>query len=475
VTEKTEYYEHGSPVVSPVKSAAISRASTVTSVRARQGLCVLAALFLGLALGAGCSSKAAPCEDSKCASGERCVQDACRAACTSATASTACGAGQSCALWGFADGSQGTYCVVLPGSSPDAGGGAGSSPDAGGNTNSVPANVKCSTNANCDTAKGEFCVSGTCRLACSSHFDCQGFGQCLNGTDSDGTAGHYCDLSQPEKPGQFYTHCPDDTDAECDSANDFFCVGAGADDLDAYCTTDCSTDDTCAPGFACTPLVRTPCDDICGLTGNAKDPMCVPATQIGTGQPFQCAAHGVARNVCRPREFCSSCTSDADCLATANQICAADQSGAKICTEACDPVNPSCPWGSAATCGMWDPALGIATCAHRFGKCVGTGKSCEPCETDADCGPTGACNVSSFTGEHWCVDFSVSCTCNGMADANGLCTGGGCPMSPSGLEMLCDDDPMTTGSPTGICVGANTQAGLLASLSSPQTGCWPMP
>jgi hypothetical protein len=425
---------------------------------------VLVALS-ALALPFGCASKKAACDEAACATGQRCVEDACRPSCTT---STDCSTGQSCALWGFADHTQGLYCVVLP--SSDAG---RSSSDAGTDaaTNLVPVGAKCQANTDCPTAQGEFCVSGTCRLACSSHFDCQGAGECTNGTDTDGNAGHYCDLSLPQKPGQFYTSCPSGTGSECDAANDFFCIGAGPDDLAAYCTTDCTDDSSCATGFACAPLTRNPCEPNCNLTGNNQDPMCVPTDQIGAGEPYQCGAHGVTRNVCRPNRFCTSCTADADCLAVPNQVCAADESGAKICTQLCDPVHPSCPWGSAAKCGIWDQALGASTCEHRFGKCVGTGKSCEPCEKDADCGSNGACTESSFTGEHWCVDLSLSCSCNGNTDENGLCEGGGCPLSPSGLQIECDDDPAVTGSSTGICNGANVTAAVLGA--SPQQGCWP--
>lgn len=423
-------------------------------------LVVLTSLLAALPLACN-KTKVVQCDEAKCASGERCVQDACRPSCTT---SAACSAGQSCALWGFPDGSQGDYCVVAPGA--DAGSGSG------GSQGSIPVSKTCSANTDCASDPGEHCVNGTCQLSCSSHFDCQGLGQCTSGTDSDGNAGHYCDLSKPQKPGQFYTSCPSGTGAECDASNDFFCIGAGAGDLDAYCTTDCSSDDTCAPGFACTPLTRSPCSDDCGLTGTPKDRMCVPSDQIGPGQPFQCGSHGVTRNVCRPRTFCTTCETDVDCLAAPNQICAADQSGAKICTELCDPTVPSCPWGNAGICGVWDQDLGVATCAHRFGKCVGDGKSCDPCEKDADCGSNGACTESTFTGEHWCVDFDVTCSCDGLTTTDGLCTGGGCPMSPSGLELECQL-PSATAS-AGFCAGANTVSGFLASASSPQTGCWPL-
>jgi len=333
---------------------------------------------------------------------------------------------------------------------------------------SIPASKACNSNAECAADKGLSCVDSTCRLACSSHFDCHGLGECRSALDADGLAGHFCELGHAQKPGQFYTRCAAGT--ECDSAQNFFCIGAGTDDLDAYCTTDCTDDASCAPGYACMPLTRAPCENVCMLRGNAKDRQCVPSDQIGEGKPFQCGSRGVTRNVCRPRKFCSPCETDGDCLAVANQVCAKDESGTKTCTQLCDLKHPSCPWGTAAECGIWDTDLNLPTCQHRLGKCLGKGKSCEPCLKDADCGARGACNSSSFTGERWCVDLSLSCSCGDAADANGLCTGGGCPESPSGLSMLCSDATPSTPN-SGICVGAYTSSALG---SSPQTGCWPV-
>jgi hypothetical protein len=272
-------------------------------------------------------------------------------------------------------------------------------------------------------------------------------------------------LTRPQKAGEFYARCPAG-DSDCDTANGFLCVGAGTGDLDAYCTVDCQQDGDCADGFSCTPLVRPPCVADCNLAGDGKNRQCVPHDQIGVGKPYQCGTRGATRNVCRPNEFCSACTTDADCLGAADQLCAKDKSGAKICTQLCDPKHPSCPWGSAATCAVWDTDLGVATCAHRFGKCTGTGKSCEPCLKDADCGSNGVCTSSEFTGERWCVDLSVSCSC--ASDAGGTCTGGGCPMTPGGLDMTCIDTS-TTGA-AGLCLGANTVSGLNGDA---QTGCWP--
>ena len=337
-----------------------------------------------------------------------------------------------------------------------------------GAPSTAPAITKCSASADCDASQGESCVDGACRIPCHSHYDCQGFGECVNGTTSELTAVHYCDLTHPQKPGQFYTHCPNG-DSDCDTDNSFLCVGDAVDDLDAYCTVDCSADTDCADGFGCTPLVRPPCADVCNLTGVPKDHLCIPLSQIGDGQPYQCGNQGVTRNVCRPRKFCSSCTTDADCLAAPDQICAKDKSGAKICTQLCDTAHPSCPWGSATSCGSYDDEVGAPTCAHRFGQCTGTGKSCEPCLKDTDCGSKGVCFASEFTGEHWCVDLSVTCSCVGLTETSGACAGGGCPTSPSGLTMQCVDSDLTGSS--GICNGADTTSTLLGG--SPQTGCWP--
>ena len=337
-----------------------------------------------------------------------------------------------------------------------------------GAPSSAPVATKCSLSTDCDAAQGESCVDGACRLPCHSHYDCQGFGECVNGTTSEATSVHYCDLSHPQKPGQFYTHCPNG-DSDCDTGNGFLCIGAGTDDLDAYCSVDCSADTDCADGFACSPLTRSPCADDCNLTGVPKDRQCVPSAQIGDGKPYQCGSHGVTRNICRPRKFCSTCATDADCLAAADQLCAKDKSGAKICTQLCDQQHPSCPWGSATSCGLYDQDVGAPTCAHRFGSCTGDGKSCDPCLKDADCGSNGACTASEFTGEHWCVDFNVTCSCMGLTETSSACTGGGCPNSPSGLTMQCVDTALMGMS--GVCNGADTANTLLGG--SPQTGCWP--
>jgi hypothetical protein len=412
--------QYGSPVHHPVKSFSFFR--------------IVSGFVFCLILAVMCALAATACSQSSC------LTDDCRTSNTPNAGSA---------------GAAGSSSII------------GAMGDAGAGGAASIAAAPCSANADCDATDGLFCVAGTCRLACASHYDCQGFGECLGNTDSDGTSGYFCDLGQPQPSGEFYTHCPNG-DADCATDQGFLCIGAGADDLEAYCTTDCSTDKDCADGFACMPLLRSPCADACNVAGVPKDRQCVPVTQIGPGKAYQCGARGPTRNVCRPRKFCSTCQTDADCFAVSNQVCAKDQSGTKICTQLCDTKHPSCPWGNAGTCGVWDKALGVATCAHKFGKCVGTGQSCEPCLQDADCGTGNACTASEFTGEHWCVDLSAACSCASSTDGSGTCSGGGCPLSPSGIDLQCVDTS-TTGSP-GYCDGADVVA---AFSGNAQIGCWP--
>ena len=411
-----------------------------------------AALFLGAFLAStavGCSSgggstDAETCLDASCAAGLRCVQDACRPECES---QQDCPVGQNCAGWGFEDGSQGQFCVVLDYAK-------------GGRTGQFEA---CKADTECDTLRGFACVDGMCRIRCDSHFDCAGVGLC-----ESSAAASFCTPSTAAKPGQYYQHCPGGM-ADCDKDAGFICISAGVADLDSYCTGDCSSDEQCPEGFRCGTISATPCVDSCGVAGQ-QSPTCIAASQIGPGKAYDCVKpFGLVHRVCERRGFCSTCETNEDCLAVPGQICAKDQSGQKICTQPCDPDVDSCPWGNASICDVWDPALGIATCAHRFGSCRGEGRGCEPCIDATDCAPTGFCSRSGFTGEQFCIDLSAECDCG--ADAvNNTCTGHGCPDSPGGPPMICYAGMRFEGDPiTNRCIGANSMS---STLSSPQSGCW---
>ncbi|HEX6765607.1 MAG TPA: hypothetical protein VF103_09025, partial [Polyangiaceae bacterium] len=232
----------------------------------------------------------------------------------------------------------------------------------------------CDSNASCDETRGFECVDGACRHPCRSHFDCGGVARC----EPLGRNGTYCAVTEPPTtPGGYYSHC---ADGLCDDRLGFICVGAGVGDTESYCTTDCEGDADCPNGYFC-DAVRS--------------------------------AGGGERKLCTPRGFCSECESDADCLSVPGGVCARDESGARTCTQLCDPARNSCPWGTATECRTVDSELGVPTCQHRFGACRASGNGCEPCERDDDC-PNGYCLVSTYSGERWCIDQSTPCSCAGL-------------------------------------------------------------
>ena len=292
--------------------------------------------------------------------------------------------------------------------------------------------TSCTESAECDEAHGFSCVDGECSYECQSHADCVEVGHCEPRTVDHARKNFCVRDAAPPKAGELYSRCPKGD--EC--ADPALCVGAGAGDLDAYCTIDCASDDDCRAGYFCGTL-----------PGDTS---------------------GVERSVCRQREFCSPCASDADCLGVPNQICAKDESGEKICTRLCDTEAQSCPWGNAAKCGYFDDDLGAATCSHRFGSCHGSGQTCEPCRSNDDC-PGGGCAASSFTGERWCVNFDTRCECPNGPDASGACSDGGCPPSPSGLVIQCIGSEQSSLFNTCYAASSGSQTQLGAS---PQTGCW---
>jgi hypothetical protein len=277
----------------------------------------------------------------------------------------------------------------------------------------------------------------------------------------------------PRGPGQYGSACHTDP---CDGANGFTCVGSSTPtpggtipgDIDAYCTKDfCSGDTDCPSGFYCAQKIAAdpPCQDTCGMTvpTTATPVKCIDSSDIGPGKRYLCRAEAseILTTRCVHRQFCDTCQDDSDCLGVRGQICAADESGEKICTVLCDDNINSCPWGSASFCRTTDTALGVPTCSHRFGSCHATGKSCEPCRDHSDC-PTGLCFNEQFTDEHYCVDFTASCTC--PSGTRATCPGGGCPTSPApaSLTLACYGGSAVKGSVfEGRCVG-----------SSSGTGCW---
>jgi hypothetical protein len=404
---------------------------------------------LGAVVDGVCSQRR--CDEAECPKDWRCLENACSAPCTS---NLDCPVGTNCLRAAFSeeDGSvtQGSYCA----------------PTAGGQ------GTPCSTDVECDVNRGWRCFGGTCRVTCATHRDCGNLGSCSGeAEDGAGNTQRWCAPDgEPRAQGQYGSACPNG-DADCDDEAGFFCVGFGPGDLDAYCTRSlCAADGDCPSGYQCAAARtgRPPCQDACGFEGTPTNQRCVKPEEIGEGREFRCGPLTLVRNVCVLREFCSECETDADCRGKPNQICARDSGGQKICTVLCDPDINSCPWGNAAVCDVWDTELGVPTCSHRFGSCKGTGKGCEPCVDENDCGTNGLCLSSNFTHERYCIDLDASC--DACPPGEQTCPGNGCPQTPGGLNTTCYGGIPAQEALYRKCVGANVNE---STLESPQVGCWP--
>ena len=212
------------------------------------------------------------------------------------------------------------------------------------------------------------------------------------------------------------------------------CISKGEGDADAYCTrNDCEDDAGCPGGFYC-GVARDPhelCDSspekgnngFCGQvpTGTA----CIDASTFGQGNTLFEGQLCLLRKTCLLRTDCAPCSTDMDCLGIANRCVTMPGEAQKRCARQCI-TSKECP-GDAYACtaiDSADPSKG-RVCKHKFGACTGTGKFCEPCQNDTECG-TGACY--GFDGEQRGC-FSA---CETNAD---------CPTTPGGAPGVCLLDP----------------------------------
>lgn len=250
--------------------------------------------------------------------------------------------------------------------------------------------------------------------------------------------------------------CPDGAACRVGCADDcapwLDCQSNGEGDADAYCTLrDCQSDDECLAGFYC-GIVRTPYD-VCGPTCDVATETCLGGLMDGSpcntdkecqkGNTSFCGETGEAcrapgqdgttlfegslcmlRKSCAKRGIGAPCASPLDCSRVDGLTCAA-AGGESRCTKACS-TDEECL--ADAVC---DKAL--SACIPRFGAWVGSGKFCEPCVTDEDCGSAGsqvAC-ATLFGGVRACFDFAYGIECATDAD---------CPTAPSGLHGACLDE-----------------------------------
>lgn len=395
------------------------------------------------------------CDPDTCGDGLFCVRNVCRPQCT---AGNDCLGDDTCRAVQSDDGRLGRYCYgpavsVSPYEEREHG-----ETEAG-----TPLPAACDTDEDCTRGSARHCVNDTCKTLCLHHAHCEPAGVCTGtGTTSDGTSVAFCERDSFERGmGQYGSRCS--APNSCDSEAGFVCISAGEGDTDSYCTKPACTEEAdCPSGYTCseTREPRLPCSADCGLPAAPPGEDCIAADEIGAGKIYQCdSTAGLVLRVCLQRDFCNECETDADCAARPGQLCARGPDGVKHCTVLCSPGAGSCPWGASTTCEVFDEELGQPTCGHRFGSCRGDGSSCTPCTDDGDC-PRGFCTGSSFSGERFCFDEEAACVCD---PGVGNCSGGGCPLTPGGLEMNCV--PRTTGAPPSVCFGGFTSG-------ASRLGCW---
>jgi hypothetical protein len=294
------------------------------------------------------------------------------------------------------------------------------------------------------------CVGNRCVLICASQQDCVAGQECAPTKADDGTditaclytqkaesigipcpAGNECDAFSACPDGSACgpdVQSPKCSDAEC---RPLVCLSAGVGDANAYCTTyDCTADTDCVDGMFCS--VRRLAQKICGTQKGSEDPCLDPSAFTTDGATFQEGPVSLLRNICKKRGPCAPCDGTLDCSDFDAQDCV-DIGGDSVCAAKCS-TNTDCEDDHACTGGF---------CVPKFGKCVGSGNFCEPCNNDLDCkagGPTMAC--LDLTGnQKACFDASFPDACMSNTD---------CPVAPSGKHGLClgDAQGVSPGDPT---------------------------
>lgn len=301
----------------------------------------------------------------------------------------------------------------------------------------------------------------TCQPSGSSYgvgFSCPFGNECANAI-SCRTTGEKCDLAQCD--GQPDT-CQIDTEAcyarancnigKCpdgkpcmffscalqDCTAELVCASNGVGDTEAYCTkNDCNDDADCPGGFYC-GLTHDPhelCNssptkgnnDFCGRVP-ANTP-CIDPGSLGQGNTMVEGQLCILRKACIRRKDCDPCTTDLDCADVANHCVTMPKESQKRCAREC-LTSSDC--GDEYACVALDPNDMNSTlvCKHKFGACIGSGKFCDPCRNDADCGPV--------TGTSACYEYD-----GGQRGCSTPCeTNADCPLSPSNIAGVCYlDDP----------------------------------
>ena len=224
------------------------------------------------------------------------------------------------------------------------------------------------------------------------------------------------------------------TDADCDTASGYYCMGTGCRTLNAgeACSGSrkCSGSLTCVDGVCCSAASCNDCYS-CNVTGkagscnpvaaNTTDGACVPSCNATTNTATSAYCDGAGKCVTKT----TTCTGGSTC------------SGG-VCGNACSATNP-CPANytcSNATCKL---SNGQA-CSGANGALCSSGNCVDGycCDTATSCGVCKSCGVTGHLGTCYNSD-GASCDDGDKCTTGDKCTGGVC----GGTAITC---------PSGICL-----------------------
>jgi hypothetical protein len=253
--------------------------------------------------------------------------------------------------------------------------------------------------------------------------------------------------------------------AECKPLS---CLTKGEGDADAYCTRhDCAGDQDCTAGFYC-GITRDP-HELCGsdpqkgdnaFCGSTSEP-CIDASALGQGNTLFEGSRCILRKSCIKRDQCSPCATDLDCSLFDTQRCL-QVGGEGRCARAC------------ATDKDCDPDYMCspeAACVPRFGACKGTGKFCEPCKNDEDCGDKDTKNacIEASGNQRACFDYGWwDATCDPAIGCVECMVDADCPAAKSGRKGECLEEG------DGVGPGAANYRRCYLPFDAPDNkfGCW---
>ena len=348
----------------------------------------------------------------------------------------------------------------------------------------------CASDADCDTARGDYCMGTTCRMlnageACSSSRKCSGSLTCVDGACCTAASCNDCySCNVTGKAGSCSPVAANTTDGTCvpsctDSAHAVSASCDGAGKCVTIATT-CTGGSTCsggACGNSCSATNPCPANYTCS-NGTCK---LSNGQACAGGNGGLCASGNCVSSVCCSANSCDdsnpctddSCNTSGACVHTPNDANTCSDGNACTIGDHCSAG--SCVPGTPKTCDDSKPCTDDS-CNTTTGACVNTPNDSNTCSDGNACTTGDHCSAGSCVpGTPKTCDDSKPCTddscntttgacvntpndSNTCSDGNACTTGDHCSAGSCvpGVAKTCDDgNPCTTDScnaTTGDCV-----------------------